>query len=96
MEKESLSNGPVHLLFVIIVNLLGPGAFSRDFRAFSKALQTGKLKVPLFPSLIGAGTINDWCIMYYGDLIHLEDFPPFLQGDNFCELLFDFLQRGLL
>ena len=46
------------------------GAFSRDFtinlspqcRAFSRALKTEKLKAPLFPGPVGAGTINDWCI----------------------------------
>ena len=63
--------GPVHLLFFIIVNLWGAGAFSRDFtvnlspqfRAFSRALKTEKLKAPLFPGPVGAATTNDWCIM---------------------------------
>ena len=48
----------------------GGGAFSRDFtknlspqcRAFSRALKTEKLKAPLFPSPVRAGTTNDWCI----------------------------------
>ena len=63
--------GPGHLLFFIIVNLRGTGAFSRDFtinlspqcRAFSRALKTEKLKALLFPGPIGAGTTNDWCII---------------------------------
>ena len=45
----------------------GGGAFSGDFtinlspqcRAFSRALQTEKLKAPHFPGPIGAGTTND-------------------------------------
>ena len=45
------------------------GGFSRDFtinlspqcRAFSRALKTEKLKAPLFPGPVGAGTRNDWC-----------------------------------
>ena len=49
----------------------GTGAFSRDFtinlspqcRAFSRALKTEKLKAPLFPGPVGAGTTNDWCII---------------------------------
>ena len=61
------SRGPGHLLFFIIVNLRGAGAFSRDFtinlspqcRAFSRALKTEMLKAPLFPGSIGAGTTND-------------------------------------
>ena len=65
--EGSLSNGPGHLLFFIIVNLRGAGAFSRDFtinlfpqcRAFSRALKTEKLKAPLFPGPVGAGTAND-------------------------------------
>ena len=48
----------------------GEGAFSRDFtinlsrqcKAFSRALKTEKLKAPLFPGPVGAGTTNDWCI----------------------------------
>ena len=48
----------------------GAGAFSRDFtinlspqcRELSRALKTEKLKAPLFPGPIGAGTTNDWCI----------------------------------
>ena len=48
----------------------GAGAFSRDLtinlspqcRAFSRALKTEKLKAPLFPGPVGAGTTNDWCI----------------------------------
>ena len=48
----------------------GAGAFSRDFtinlspqcRAFSRALKTEKLKVPLFPGPVRAGTTNNWCI----------------------------------
>ena len=51
---------------------VGVGAFSRDFtinlspqcRAFNRALKTEKLKAPLFPGPIGAGTTNDWCIIY--------------------------------
>ena len=51
---------------------VGAGAFSRDFtinlspqcRAFSRALKTEKLKAPLFPGPVGAGTTNDWCIIY--------------------------------
>ena len=47
------------------------GAFSRDFtinlspqcRAFSRALKTEKLKAPLFPDPVGAGTTNCWCII---------------------------------
>ena len=58
------------MLIFIIVNLRGAGAFSRDFiinlspqcRALSKALKTEKLKAPLFPGPVGAGTTNDWCI----------------------------------
>ena len=50
----------------------GAGAFSRDFtinltpqcRAFSRALKTEKLKAPLFPGPVRAGTTNDWCIMF--------------------------------
>ena len=53
--KRVYLNGPGYLLFVIIVK--GTGAFSRDFiinlasqcRFFSRALQTEKLKDPLFP-----------------------------------------------
>ena len=45
-------------------------AFSRDLtinlsppcRAFSRALKTEKLKAPLFPGPVGAGSTNDWCI----------------------------------
>ena len=48
----------------------GGEAFSRDFtinlspqcRAFSRALKTEKVKVPLFPGPLGSGTSNDWCI----------------------------------
>ena len=62
------------MLFFIIVNLRGAGAFSRDFainlspqcRAFSRALKTEKLKAPLFPGPVGAGTTNDWCIKHSG------------------------------
>ena len=47
----------------------GAGAFSRDFtinlspqcRAFSRALKTEKIKAPLFPGPVGAGTTYDWC-----------------------------------
>ena len=50
----------------------GGGAFSRDFtinlspqcRVFSRALKTEKLKAPLFPGPVGAGTTNDWCINF--------------------------------
>ena len=60
----------IQMVQVIIVNLQGAGAFCRDFtinvspqcRAFSRALKTEKLKSPLFPSPVGAGTTNDWCI----------------------------------
>ena len=46
------------------------GAFSSDFainlspqcRAFSRALKTEKLKVPLFPGPLGAGTTKVWRI----------------------------------
>ena len=69
--KKVYSNGPGHLLFFITVNRQGAGAFSRDFtinlspqcRAFSRALKTEKLKAPLFPGPVGAGTTNDWCII---------------------------------
>ena len=55
--EEVYSNGPGHLLLVIIVNLQGAGAFSRGFTinlspqcmAFSRALKTEKLKAPLSP-----------------------------------------------
>ena len=48
----------------------GAGACSRDFTinlspqctAFSRALKTEKLKAPLFPGPVEAGTTNDWCI----------------------------------
>ena len=48
----------------------GAGALSRDFtinlslhcRAFSRTLQSEKLKASLFPGPIGAGTTKDWCI----------------------------------
>ena len=64
--------GPGHLLFFIIANLRGTGAFSRDFtinlspqcRAFSSAFKTEKLKAPLFPGPVGAETTNDWCITF--------------------------------
>ena len=71
--KKVYSNGsgggPAQLLFFITVNLRGM-AFSRDFsinlspqcRAFSTALKTEKLKAPLFPGSVGAGTTNEWCI----------------------------------
>ena len=44
-------------------------AFIRDLtinlspqcRAFSRALKIEKLKAPLFPGPVGAGTTNDWC-----------------------------------
>ena len=60
----------IQMVQVIIVNLLGAGAFCRGFtinvspqcRAFSRALKTEKLKAPLFPGP-GAGTTNDWCII---------------------------------
>ena len=65
------AGGPGHLLVFIIVNFRGSGAFSRDFtinlspqcRAFSRALKTEKLKAPLFPGSVGAGTTNEWCII---------------------------------
>ena len=68
--RKFFSNGPGHLLFFIIVNLQGAGAFGRDFTinsspqcmAFSRALKTEKLKAPLFPGPVEAGTTNDWCI----------------------------------
>ena len=68
--KKVYSNGPGHLLFFIIVNLRGGGAFSRDFtinlsprcRAFSRALKTEKLKAPLFPGPVGVGPTTDWRI----------------------------------
>ena len=49
----------------------GAGGFSRDFtinlspqcRAFSRALKTEKLKAPLFPGPVVAGTTNDWCMI---------------------------------
>ena len=34
-------------------------------RAFSRVLKTEKLKAPLFPGPVGAGTTNDWCISDY-------------------------------
>ena len=48
----------------------GGGAFRRAFttnvapqsRAFSRALETEKLKAPLFRGPEGAGDTNDWCI----------------------------------
>ena len=48
----------------------GSGVFSRDFTinlspqcmAIIRALKTEKLKAPLFPGPVGAGTTNDWCI----------------------------------
>ena len=51
----------------------GAGAFSRDFtiklspqcRAFSRALKTEKLKAPLFPGPVGAGTTNDWWLVRF-------------------------------
>ena len=36
---------------------------SRQCRAFSRALKTEKLKAPLFPGHVGAGTTKDWCII---------------------------------
>ena len=70
--------GPGHLFFFIVnLRRWGRGTgggeggtFSRDFtinlspqcRAFSRALKTEKLKVPLFPGPVRAGTTNDWCI----------------------------------
>ena len=78
-------------MFFIIVNLQGAGAFSRDFtvnlslqcRAFSRALKTEKLKAPLFPGPIGAGTTNDWCII---TSIYEWVFPvqPWVLIDNAC------------
>ena len=49
----------------------GGGAFSGDFTinlspqcsAFSWAVKTEALKVPLFPGPVGTGTTNDWCII---------------------------------
>ena len=69
-RRKFICSGPGTLFFVIIVNLRRAGAFSRDFtinsspqcRAFSRALKTEKLKAPLFPGPVGAGTTNDWCI----------------------------------
>ena len=58
----------------------GGGALSRDFtinlypqcRAFSRALKTEKLKAPLFPGPIGAGTTNDWCINFVGVVVEIH------------------------
>ena len=70
----------------------GAGAFSRDFtinlspqfRAFSRALKTEKLKAPLFPDPVGAGTTNDWCITF--GCCPLEIYSD--QGANFQGELF--------
>ena len=58
--------------FVVLHYCQPPGewAFSSDFtinlspqcRAFSRALKIEKLKAPLFPGPVEAGTTNDWCI----------------------------------
>ena len=73
----------IQMVQVIIVNLLGVGAFCRDFtinespqcRAFSRALKTEKLKTLLFPGPMGAGTTNDWCL--------INEFSPFAIPNHF-------------
>ena len=58
--------------FSLVSTSMGTGAFSRDStinlspqcRAFSRALKTEKLKAPLFPGPVGAGTTKDWCIIF--------------------------------
>ena len=78
----------IQMVQVICCSLLstsrGAGAFSREFtinlspqcRAFSRALQTEKLRAPLFPGPVGAGTTNDWCIISTGVL----SLPPIYVG----------------
>ena len=59
IKEESLFKWSRSFVVFIIVDLRGPGAFSRDFtinlsppcRAFNRALKTEKLKAPLFPGL---------------------------------------------
>ena len=78
------SNDSGHLLIFIIFRPRGAGAFSRVFttnlvrqcRAFSGALEIGKLKAPLFPGPNGAVDSNDWCIMY--TIFILLFYGPFL------------------
>ena len=53
-----------------LLSTSGGGGFSSAFtinlspqcRSFSRALKTEKLKAPLFPGPVGAGTTKDWCI----------------------------------
>ena len=86
--KKVYSNGPGHSLFFVIFNL-GAGAFSRDFtinlspqcRAFSRALTTEKLKAPLFPGPVGAGTTNDWSIRSIAYLILISLFTDHTEND---------------
>ena len=64
----------IQMVQVIIVNLRGAGGgggcsdftiiVSPQCRTFSRALKNEKVKVPLFPGQVGAGTTNDWCIKY--------------------------------
>ena len=69
-QPMAYSNNPGHLLIFIIFHPQGAGASSRDFttnlvrqcRAFSGALEIGKLKAPLFRGPKGAVDSNEWCI----------------------------------
>ena len=87
------------LLFHIMVSLRGVEAFSRDFttnlapqcRAFSGALQTEKLNVPLLPGPRGAGDTNDWCIIKTAcAVLHISKriFKYIPKADSYERLLF--------
>ena len=72
------------VLHLDIVSLWGRGIFSRAFtknvtpqcRAFSRALETEKLKAPLFCGHDWARDTNDWCIKFG------LDWPSCFRGED--------------
>ena len=95
--EESLFKWSRSFVVLHYCQSLGTEVFSRDLtinlspqcRAFCRALKTEKLKVPLFPGPVGAGTTNDWCIMMEESTKHTWVNIPFVLSRHILKRLLD-------